>query len=62
MAGSFGSATRPLMFRLIRTVLLIGVAFVVGVFYERNGVRTVCLEGGGTWERGVCYGLEAANG
>ena len=62
MAGSFGLATRPLMFRLIRTILLIGVAFVVGVFYERNNVHTVCLEGGGNWERGVCYGLEAANG
>ena len=50
------------MFRLIRTILLIGAAFVTGVFYERNNARTVCLDGGGTWERGVCYGLEAQNG
>lgn len=47
------------MFRLIRTILLVGVAFVVGVSYERNAVRTACLDGGGTWERGACYGLAA---
>ena len=50
------------MFRLIRLVFLIGVAFVTGVFYERNTQRTVCLDGGASWDRGVCYGLEAQNG
>lgn len=50
------------MFRLIRLVLFTCAAFIAGVFYERNNARTVCLDGNGTWERGICYGLDAQNG
>jgi len=50
------------MFRLIRLVLFVALAFVGGVLYERNAAREVCLAGGATWERGTCYGLDQTNG
>jgi len=50
------------MFRLIRLIVLVAAAFVIGVFYKRNTAREVCLNGGGVWERATCYGLEAQNG
>lgn len=46
------------MFRLIRMIFLVAAAFVAGVLYERNTLRTTCLDGGGVWEAGTCYGLK----
>jgi len=44
------------MFRLIRLPILLGIAFVTGVFYERNAAREVCEAAGGTKERALCIG------
>jgi len=41
------------MFRLIRLVVLCLMAFVAGVFFERNNQMTLCENNGGTWS-GVC--------
>jgi len=46
------------MFRPIRTLFLIGLAFLGGVFFERNTAREACLEAGATWDTASCYGLE----
>ena len=50
------------MFRPVRTLFLIGLAFVGGVFFERNAAREACLAGGATWDSARCYGLERTNG
>lgn len=50
------------MFRPIRTLFLIGIAFLGGVFYERGNARTACLDDGGVWDNAACFGREPANG
>jgi len=43
------------MFRIIRTLVLVMIAFVAGIFFERNNQRELCEESGGTWLRaGFC--------
>lgn len=42
------------MFGIFRTLILIAVAFVAGVLFERNNQKTLCDEIGGTWRVGVC--------
>jgi hypothetical protein len=44
------------MFGLIRLPLLLCLAFVVGVFYERNQARKGCLAAGGALQDGLCIG------
>ena len=44
------------MFRPVRTLLFIFLAFVVGVFYERNQQAKKCLDRGGRMVDGICYG------
>ncbi len=45
------------MFKLIRLPILFGVAFILGVFSERNAALDKCLEAGGTIKSGVCRGV-----
>jgi hypothetical protein len=45
------------MFRLIRLPILLGTAFVIGVFYERNAALDKCLNAGGTMKSGICRGV-----
>jgi len=42
------------MFGLIRLVILCAVAFVAGVFYERQNVSTTCEAVGGQKSGGLC--------
>ncbi len=42
------------MFRLIRLVIFVMLAFVTGVFYERLGASERCTAAGGTMEDGLC--------
>ncbi|MFZ7092476.1 hypothetical protein [Primorskyibacter sp. 2E233] len=43
------------MFRLIRFFVLLMVAFVAGVFFERNAASERCVSAGAKWLRtGVC--------
>lgn len=46
---------KVLMFGLVRTTILVLVAFVAGVLYERNGVSEACLGSGGNMHDGVCW-------
>ncbi|XDA99144.1 hypothetical protein AB1M95_04340 [Sulfitobacter sp. LCG007] len=46
------------MFRPIRTLMLIGVAFLAGLFTERANQRESCLERGGEMSEGLCLGVE----
>lgn len=46
------------MFRLFRTFLLVLVAFVAGMLYEREGRRETCENGGGLWIENICVGPE----
>lgn len=43
------------MFSLIRTPILILIAFVAGLLYERNGVTEACVNSGGNMRDGVCW-------
>lgn len=42
------------MFGLIRTVVLILIAFVVGLLFERSQAAEACLDQGGKMRDGVC--------
>lgn len=45
------------MFRLIRLPLLFGVAFILGVFSERNAALDKCIDAGGDMQSSVCRGV-----
>ena len=45
------------MFRLIRLPIMFGVAFVLGVFSERNAALDKCLDAGGAIKGGICRGV-----
>ena len=45
------------MFRLIRLPIMLGIAFVLGVFYERNAALDKCLDAGGAMKSGICRGV-----
>ncbi len=45
------------MLRLVRLIVLVLVAFVAGVFYERGNSQQKCETSGGQWMRaGFCAG------
>ncbi|WP_298974749.1 hypothetical protein [uncultured Roseobacter sp.] len=46
------------MFRPIRTLILIVVAFVTGIFFERAAHRDACVDRGGAMSEGLCLGAE----
>ncbi|MGI9369074.1 MAG: hypothetical protein ACR2O2_09565 [Ruegeria sp.] len=48
------------MFGLIRLPVLLLIAFVVGVFFERNNKRESCLQLG-EWREGICVTTEVPN-
>jgi hypothetical protein len=41
------------MFGLLRLPILLLIAFIVGVFFERNNQREAC-DGIGQWRNGLC--------
>lgn len=43
------------MFRLIRTPVLLLIAFVAGLLYERSQAADACLGAGGKMHDGVCW-------
>lgn len=45
------------MFRLIRTLFLVLIAFAGGLFFERSETRTACIEAGGQVSGGICRGV-----
>jgi hypothetical protein len=51
------STSEPIMFGLIRTAILIFVAFVGGLFFERNQAGEACTNEGGEMHRGICRGV-----
>ena len=44
------------MFRLLRTMILVMIAFVAGMLYEREGRQAICENGGGLWIENICVG------
>ncbi len=48
------------MFGLIRLPVLLLIAFIAGVFFERNNQREACLPSG-DWQDGVCLTTELPN-
>jgi len=42
------------MFGLIRTTVLVLIAFVAGLLYERNQTADACTGAGGIMHNGVC--------
>lgn len=42
------------MFRLIRLVVFVMLAFVAGILFERDNQKALCDQTGGDWARGVC--------
>ncbi len=49
------------MFRLLRTFILVMVAFVAGMMYERQGQQDICENGGGLWVANICLAAEMIN-
>jgi len=45
------------MFGLIRTVVLVLIAFVGGLMFERNQAADACITAGGTQTSGICRGV-----
>jgi len=43
------------MFGLIRTTVLVLIAFVAGLLYERNQAAEACVDAGGEMHNGVCW-------
>ncbi|WP_299673752.1 hypothetical protein [uncultured Roseobacter sp.] len=46
------------MFRPIRTLMLVLVAFLAGLFVERANQRDSCLDRGGAMSEGLCIGVD----
>ena len=47
------------MFRLIRLPILLLIAFIVGIYFERTQQQDLCDKSGGVWLRaGICGGAE----
>lgn len=46
------------MFRLMRALMLILIAFVAGVFFEQASHRDMCVDRGGEVSDGICLGAE----
>ncbi|WP_238840843.1 hypothetical protein [Roseobacter cerasinus] len=46
------------MLRPIRTLFLLLLAFLAGLFVERANHRDSCLDRGGTLSEGLCIGVE----
>jgi hypothetical protein len=42
------------MFRLIRLPILLGLAFLAGVIYEKQNARTLCEAAQGRYQNGLC--------
>ncbi|MEM8731082.1 MAG: hypothetical protein AAGF79_14315 [Pseudomonadota bacterium] len=47
------------MFRLLRLAILLAVAFVAGVLFERDRAGSACAEQDGLWQNGLCMALES---
>ena len=43
-----------MLFRPIRLIVLLTVAFAAGVLFERKQVREACVQAQGTYVGGVC--------
>lgn len=42
------------MFRLVRTIILVLIAFVAGLMFERSQTAQACSAAGGEIQDGVC--------
>ena len=42
--------------RIFRTIILIGIAFVAGLLYQRGIYADQCLDRGGRMDDGICFG------
>ncbi|MGD1880706.1 MAG: hypothetical protein ACFB11_00080 [Paracoccaceae bacterium] len=45
------------MFRLFRTLILVLVAFVAGILFERQAIAERCETAGGTLQDSICRGV-----
>lgn len=48
-------APRGFMFGLIRLAILLPVAFVAGLLFERSNTGMACAEAGGDMRDGICW-------
>lgn len=44
------------MFGIVRLIILCLIAFVAGVFFERQAQADRCIAAGGVWQSRVCEG------
>jgi len=49
------------MFRLVRTAVLLLIAFGVGIKVEQSNARAACETAQGVWSSGLCLVGETAN-
>lgn len=46
------------MFKLIRLPVFAAIAFLAGIFHERNAQTDRCAAAGGTLQAGLCEGAQ----
>lgn len=46
------------MFRPVRTLIIITIAFCVGLLFERSNQRDLCRDRGGAMSEGLCMGAD----
>jgi len=46
------------MFRLVRTVIVVMIAFAAGMLVAKADMRDACLDADGDWQNGMCYGTK----
>ena len=43
-----------MIFRPLRLLIIIGIAFTAGIIYEKQNYKEICSEIGGTFNEAVC--------
>lgn len=50
------------MFRLIRMMILVFLAFAAGIMVGRGQAQSICASGDGEWRQNTCVGSDILNG
>ncbi|MDG0987893.1 MAG: hypothetical protein P8O74_10630 [Paracoccaceae bacterium] len=43
-----------MIFRPVRLLIIVGIAFTAGIIYEKQNYKEICSEMGGTFNEAVC--------
>ena len=49
---------KPIMFRLLRLVIILGLGIAIGIWFERALMKSECKAGEGQWTGTICVNSE----